>query len=85
LILHEAVHGPQTLSALPIELLSPLLGGPWGSEASVLTYELLSSRAAPDLVDQRAAVLARWPGVAYRLDEIDRGAGLLTRWRQEYR
>lgn len=85
LILHEAVHGPQPLSQFPIDLLSAYTGGPWASEAEVLIYELLSARSAAGLADRRAAVLARWPGVEFRLDEIDRGAGLLTLWREEHR
>ncbi|HXJ21348.1 MAG TPA: hypothetical protein VMT03_14045 [Polyangia bacterium] len=85
LILHEAVHGPQPLSQLPLEFLSAHFQGPWASEASVLTYELFSARAVPDLAARRAAILARWPGVEFRLDQVDRGAGLLTLWREEYR
>jgi hypothetical protein len=85
LILHEAVHGPQPLSQFPMDLLAAYVDGPWASEAAVLSYELWSAQGAPDLAERRAAVLARWPGVAFRLEEIDRGAGLLTTWREEYR
>lgn len=86
LILHEAVHGPQPLSQFSSDVLSSAYLPPtWASEAGVLTYELLSARAAPDVAARRAALLVRWPGVAFRLEEIDRGAGLLTRWREEYR
>lgn len=81
LILHEAVHGPEPLSRFPLARFWEHQHGPWASEAAVLRYELAWARQAPELPHLRASILASWPGVAYRLDEVDQGAGLLTAWR----
>lgn len=78
LVMHRAVHGPEPLSRFPPEQLADLQQGPWASEAAVLRYELAWSRQASDMAQLRSAILAAWPGVAYRLGEIERGAGLLT-------
>jgi hypothetical protein len=83
LIIHEAAHGPAPLSKFPPEHLSHQ-HGPWASEAAVLGYELAWARHAPDLTGLRSVILASWPGVAFRLDEIDRGAGLLTDFRESF-
>ena len=85
LIVHEAVQGPEPLASFPLEFFAAQAGeGPWASEASVLAYELRWARHAPDLADQRSALLARWPGVQFRLEEIELGAGTLTLLRKEY-
>ena len=78
LVIHRAVHGREPLSKFPPERLSELQQGPWASEAAVLRYELAWARHAPDLARLGSSILASWPGVAYRLDEVDRGAGFLT-------
>jgi len=85
LIMHQAVHGPEPLSRFPVEFLSEQRQGPWGAEAAVLEYELAWARQAVDLAAQRAAVLARWPGLAFRLDQIQGGMGLLTTLREACR
>jgi hypothetical protein len=88
LIVHQAVHGPEPLSAFPPEFLASHAQGPsqgpWASEAGVLTYELMWARRAADLAARKAELLSRWPGVAFRVQEIEAGAGLLTTLRDEY-
>ena len=84
LILNQAVHGFEPLAAFPPELLAPHDKGPWASEAAVLTHELLWARRAPRLAEQEAQMLARWPGLAFRVREVKAGAGLLTTLRREY-
>jgi hypothetical protein len=84
LILHQAIHGPEALAVFPPDFLAQYIQGPWASEASVLAYELLWSRRAPDLPQQRAGLLQRWPGLGFRVAEIEAGAGLLTRLRRDY-
>lgn len=45
----------------------------------------LSADARSALVSRlRAAILASWPGVTFRLDQIDRGAGRLTAFRKRF-
>jgi hypothetical protein len=85
LIVREAVQGPKPLASFPLdELTAQAAKGPWASEASVLAYELLWARHAPDLAEQRSRLLTRWPGVLFRVKQIEAGAGRLTMWRKEY-
>jgi hypothetical protein len=84
LILHQAIHGPEPLATFPLDFLAAHDLGPWASEAGILGYELLQARRAPDLAQQRERLLQRWPGLAFRVREIDAGAGLLTLLRSEY-
>jgi hypothetical protein len=84
LILHQALQGSESLSAFPPEVLAPHQQGPWASEAGVLAYELLWARQAPDLAQRRTALLQRWPGLAFRVEAIETGAGLLTTLRRQY-
>jgi hypothetical protein len=78
LTIHRAIHGPQPLSKFPRQPLAELRSGPWASEAAVLEYELAWARHAAHLTELRSSILVSWPGVAYRLDEVDQGAGFLT-------
>jgi hypothetical protein len=85
LILHQMVHGPDSLAQFPPDVLSePQREGPWASEAAVLAYELQWARRASDLPQRERELLQRWPGVAFRVEEIKQGAGLLTRLRGQY-
>lgn len=84
LILHQAVQGPEPLAVFPPEVFATHQQGPWASEASVLTYELLWARQAPDLAQRRIRLLQRWPGLAFRVAQIEAGAGLLTTLRGQY-
>jgi hypothetical protein len=84
LILHQAVHGPQSLTAFPSEFLSQYQDGPWASEAATLFYELQWARHVGDLPRREADLLRRWPGLAFRVEEIKTGAGLLTMLRRQY-
>ena len=83
-ILHQVVHGPESLSAFPLAFLAQHLEGPWGSEAGVLSWELLWARGASDLAQRKQALLQRWPGVAFRLSQIEAGNGLLTTLKRTY-
>jgi hypothetical protein len=84
LIMRQAVYGPEPLASFPTDYLAQHQRGPWSSEASVLLYELQWAREAPDLVPHRQALLQRWPGLAFRVQRIESGAGLLTTLRREY-
>lgn len=85
LIVHQIVHGPEPLATFPIDFFSQFQEGPWASEASVLSCELHWARRAPDLGRRRQDLLRRWPGLAYRVDQIEADKGLLTMLRRQYR
>ena len=85
LIVRDAVQGPEPLASFPLDALTAEAAkGPWASEASVLAYELRWARRAPDLAQHRTALLKRWPGLQFRVKQIEAGAGELTTLRQEY-
>ena len=85
LIVREAVQGPEPLASFPLDFfVAQAAEGPWASEASVLAYELRWARQAPDLAEQRTALLGRWPGVEFRLQAIEAGNGRLTTLRAEF-
>jgi hypothetical protein len=50
----------------------------------VLSWELLWARGASDLAQRKQALLQRWPGVAFRLSQIEAGNGLLTTLKRTY-
>lgn len=83
-IMHEAVHSPAPLSRVsPSELLR-YSDGPWASEAALLSYELACARRTPDQSQLRARLLSRWPGVAFRVEGIDKEMGILTTLREDH-
>ena len=84
LILHQVVHGPESLAAFPQEFFASHEQGPWASEAAVLSYELLWARRSADLSERKKHLLSNWPGLAFRVRQIDAGAGRLTLLRREY-
>jgi hypothetical protein len=85
LIVREAVQGPEPLASFPLDgLTAEAAAGPWASEASVLAYELRWARRAPDLAQQRTALLKRWPGLQFRVKEIEAGVGRLATLRRQY-
>ena len=85
LITHQVVHGPEPLAAFSTSFFLQFHEGPWASEASVLSYELHWARGAPDLGQRRDDLLRRWPGLAYRVEQIEADKGLLKMLRRQYR
>lgn len=82
--MHEAVHGPEPLARLAPDTLLQFREGAWASEAALLWYELAGIRGAADQAQRRVELLSRWPGLAFRVAEIERGVGILTRLRLQY-
>lgn len=86
--LREVLHGPVDLAAIDPAGLDAIAGGPLDGEREVLRYELLHARAQPDQAALQTGIERSWPGLAWRLDEVDEGRGfLLTRrdWAQARR
>lgn len=82
LLLQRMVTGPLPLAAFPLGGLEAHDRGPWASESAALRYELLWARKATTLAAERSRLLGRWPGVEFRVVEIERGLGVLTRLRE---
>jgi hypothetical protein len=77
LYLHRAAYGPR-----PIAELDPEEPWKWGhgvldAEAAVIRLEILYSAKKLEAAGVEAAILERWPGLAFRVDEIHRREGLL--------
>ncbi len=64
---------PDLFTGLPLEL---------EPEATVLEYEVVRAMGQPGADRQRAHIAERWPGLVWRLDQIERGQGLLVLLRE---
>jgi hypothetical protein len=85
LAVHRAAYGSHPLAEVPLEVLDDLRGPVLAPAAAVLRYELVAARAGGAvLAAQRAEILRQWPGLKRRLEQIDRGAGMLTTLRNAY-
>ena len=84
LYLHWAAYGPQ-----PIAELDPEAPRKWGhgvleAEAAVVRLEILHAGKKPEAAGVEAALLERWPGLAWRVENIHRNEGFLTTMRTSY-
>jgi hypothetical protein len=84
LFLHRATWipgGVASLDSTPLDAIhAPQLAG----EVAVLKYEIQHARHDRHAAGSRAALLARFPGLRYRVDEIEHGKGTLTAYRDTY-
>ena len=78
---HRAIHGPTPLASIDPASLPTAADGPVAAELAVMRYEIAAARddPGPAHARTRAGILKRWPGLGWRLDDIDDGAGPLTR------
>lgn len=84
LYLHRVAYGPTPIAALDPE-------EPWHfahslleSEAAAVRLEILTAAHRPEAAGVEKAILERWPGLAWRVEEIHRGRGLLTQLRTSW-
>lgn len=84
LFLHRATYGPHPLSTLSRSRVDAFADGPLEGEAEVLRYELAAARDGVEAAEIRRLVTERFPGLLWRLDEIDAGRGRLSRLRTTY-
>jgi hypothetical protein len=76
--LHRVAYGQR-----PVANLEPDEPGRFGhgvleAEGALLRLEILHAAARPEVKGITAAVLERWPGLAWRVRDIERGHGLLS-------
>lgn len=79
LFLHRAIYGPKEVADLNLKNIDAFDRGLLRSEAAVLRYEILHARGdsvAEDALGKE--VLADFPGVAWRLEEIREGFGRIS-------
>jgi hypothetical protein len=73
LYLHRAAYGPRALAALDPKEPERFGHGPLEAEAAVLRFEILHAAKRPEATGIKAAILERWPGVAWRISRHRRG------------
>ena len=78
LFLHRAAYGPRAVAQLNPDEPLGFGTGVLESEAAVLRVEILHAGQSPDALTAEKSVLERWPGLAWRIDDIRAGRGLLT-------
>jgi hypothetical protein len=84
LYLHRVAYGPTPVAALDPQEPWHFGHGVLESEAAVIRLEILSAEHKSEAVGVEKAVLERWPGLAWRVEEIHRGRGLLTQLRTSW-
>lgn len=85
LFLRQAVHGDAPIAALDPDATAAFADGPLAPEAGALRLEILQAASRGDARALEESLRARWPGLAWRLDDIAAGSGTLQRLRDEYR
>ena len=78
LYLHRVTYGPLTVAALDAEEPRKFGHGVLEGEAALARLEILRAAKKPEADGVEKAVLERWPGLAWRVQEIGQGQGLLT-------
>ena len=85
LALHRAAYGPIPLAQIPLEAFAAFKGPVLAPEGALLRYELIAARGSPpEIAAARADLLRQWPAMKQRVEQVDRGSGLLTTLRKVY-
>jgi hypothetical protein len=84
LFLHRAVWTPGKVANIDPAPLDAITGPHLDAEVAALRYEILHARHDPQVAAQRAALLARFPGMRHRVESIERGEGSLRMDRQAF-
>ena len=80
--LHRAVYGPTPVAALDPSTVTSFATGPLEGEAAVLSHEILVARGDPGAAALAAAIVARWPGLQWRIEDDLVGRGLVRMLRE---
>lgn len=78
LYLHRVTYGPVSIAALDPEEPWKFAHGVLESEAALVRLEILRAAHKPEADGVERAVLERWPGLAWRVEELHVNQGLLT-------
>jgi hypothetical protein len=73
LYLHRAAYGPTPVAALDPQEPSRFAHGVLEGEAALLRLEILKAAGKPEAEGIEKAILERWPGLSWRVEEIQRG------------
>lgn len=84
LFLHRAIYGPIKVGDLNVKDLQTFAEGPLKAEAAVLGFEILSMRRDRAADREGLKILKKWPGLKWRLQDIQSGEGMLSSWRKEF-
>ncbi len=82
---HLAAYGPEPLERLPLDILPEIQGPVLSAELALLEYEMLAARKNKvEIEDSRSRLLQTWPGLEFRILQIEKGEGFLTTLRRGY-
>jgi hypothetical protein len=84
LYLHRVAYGPSAISALDPEEPWRWGHGVLEAEAAVVRLEILHAAKKSEAAGVEEALLERWPGLAWRVENIHRNEGFLTTMRASY-
>lgn len=75
---HRAVYGHLALKAIDPALFDGFKAGPLAGEAALIRLELWLARGDGRAARVREKLLVQWPGLRWRVEEIDAGRGWLA-------
>jgi hypothetical protein len=78
LFLHRAAYGPQPVAALDPAAVQAFDSGPLQGEAALLRLEIEHAAKGAAATSDATALARRWPGLAWRIEQINTGNGRLT-------
>ena len=81
LYLHRVTYGPDAVAALDPEGASKFAHGALESTSALIRLEILRAKNKPEAEGVEAAILERWPGLAWWVEQIHNDSGLLARLR----
>jgi hypothetical protein len=85
LYLHSVAYGPHSVAKLDPKEPERLFGrGLLEGESALLRLEILHAAGRPEAKGIAAAIVERWPGLSWRVRDIEQGHGLLTVLRTAY-
>ncbi|MFT3766439.1 MAG: hypothetical protein QM820_13140 [Minicystis sp.] len=84
LFLHHAFYGSEDIPHLNTAALDAITEPSLQAEVAALRLEIAVARLDPKAAKLRNEMLARWPGMQHRIEEIDQGEGLLTYGRERW-
>jgi hypothetical protein len=84
LYLHRVTYGPQRVAALDSEEPGRIGHGVLEGDVAAIRLEILRAAGKPEAAGIEAAILERWPGLAWWVDQIHKNSGLLMGLRTSY-
>ena len=82
--IHRAVYGPDKVRDLDTGPIGSFGIGPLEGEAALARLEILHERGDRSQKSLQEGILRKWPGLKWRVDQIQQGEGFLTTARRSF-